>query len=146
MKLTQDSTKKQGMGRFQIEVPSILENLRMVESFIDNAKDSLEITDEIYGNIVISLTEAVNNAIVHGNKLDKNKVVKISLEVEEAGLKFSIEDEGPGFDHESLPDPTAPENIEKVTGRGIFLMKHLSDEVEFSDSGNVVDLVFYFNG
>lgn len=133
------------MGRFQIEIPSILDNLRMVESFIDNAKDSLEITDEIYGNIVISLTEAVNNAIVHGNRADKNKVVKLSLEVEEQGLKFTVEDEGPGFDQDTLPDPTSPENIEKVTGRGIFLMKHLSDEVSFSDSGNAVELVFYFN-
>ena len=145
MKLTQDNTKKQGMGRFQIEVPSILDNLRMVESFIENARDSLEFTDEIYGNIVISLTEAVNNAIVHGNGSDKNKVVKIALEVDELGLKFIIEDEGEGFDHENLPDPTAPENIEKVTGRGIFLMKHLADEVGFSDSGNIVELTFYSN-
>ena len=146
MTLTKDNTKKQGMGRFNVEIPSILENLRMVESFIDNAKDSLEITDEIYGNIVISLTEAVNNAIVHGNKSNKDKLVKISLAVSDQSLKFLVEDQGVGFDHEGLPDPTAPENIEKVTGRGIFLMKHLSDEVNFESPGNKVELVFYFHG
>ena len=61
------------------------------------------------------------------------------------GLKFIVTDEGSGFDPDSLPDPTAPENIEKVTGRGIFLMKHLADEVSFSESGNQVELIFYFN-
>ncbi len=146
MNLTKDSAKKQEMGSFRLEIPSILENLRIVESFIDNARDGLKVTDEIYGNIVISLTEAVNNAIVHGNKSDKEKLVKISLEVMDQSLKFTVEDEGPGFDMANLPDPTAPENLEKVTGRGIFLMKHLSDEVNIESPGNKVELVFYFHG
>lgn len=145
MNLARDTTKKQGMGLFQIEIPSILENILVVESFIDNAKDQLNITDEIYGNIVISLTEAVNNAIVHGNKNDKNQMVTISLDVEDNNLKFLVSDEGRGFDPDSIPDPTSPENIETETGRGIFLMKHLSDEVNFITPGNKVELVFYFN-
>jgi len=145
LNLARDTTKKQGMGLFQIEIPSILENILVVESFIDNAKDQLNITDEIYGNIVISLTEAVNNAIVHGNKNDKNQMVTISLDVEDNNLKFLVSDEGRGFDPDSIPDPTSPENIETETGRGIFLMKHLSDEVNFITPGNKVELVFYFN-
>ena len=103
------------MGNFYIEIPSILENIRVVESFIDNARDQLHISDEIYGNIVISLTEAVNNAIAHGNKMNKDLFVKISLSHEEQSLKFKVQDEGPGFDQASLPDPTSPENIEKET-------------------------------
>ncbi len=133
------------MGLFQIEIPSILDNILVVESFIDNAKDQLNITDEIYGNIVISLTESVNNAIVHGNLEDKNKMVTISLDVEEGNLKFMVSDEGIGFDPDALPDPTSPDNIENETGRGIFLMKHLCDEVNFIPPGNKVELVFYFN-
>ncbi len=134
------------MGNFYIEIPSILENIRVVESFIDNARDQLHISDEIYGNIVISLTEAVNNAIAHGNKMNKDLFVKISLNHEEQSLKFKVQDEGPGFDQASLPDPTSPENIEKETGRGIFLMKHLCDEVNYVEPGNAVELVFYLNG
>ena len=117
----------------------------MVESFIDNAREHFSISDEHYGNIVIAITEAVNNAIVHGNKLDKLKMASISIKFENRALSFTITDEGPGFDYNGLPDPTAPENLEKETGRGIFLMKHLSDEVHFDDSGNQVELVFYLD-
>jgi anti-sigma regulatory factor (Ser/Thr protein kinase) len=145
LKLAKNQIKKQEMGQFQIEIPSILDNLRIVESFIDNAKDQLNITDEIYGNIVISLTESVNNAIVYGNLGDKNKMVTISLDFEDSNLRFLVTDEGVGFDHELLPDPTSPDNIEKEAGRGIFLMKHLCDEVNFIHPGNKVELVFYFN-
>jgi serine/threonine-protein kinase RsbW len=60
-------------------------------------------------------------------------------------IQFVVEDEGKGFDYEHLPDPTSPENIEKVGGRGIFLMKHLSDEVQFTERGKVVHLNFYTN-
>ena len=57
-------------------------------------------------------------------------------------LSFSVQDEGEGFDHESLPDPTDPENLEKISGRGVFLMKHLADEVEFSENGTRVEMKF----
>ena len=60
-------------------------------------------------------------------------------------LKIIVEDEGLGFDYNNLPDPTSPENLEKPGGRGIFLMKNLSDEVNFKDSGRLVELVFYLN-
>ena len=60
-------------------------------------------------------------------------------------IKFRVEDEGKGFDFHNLPDPTSPENLEKPGGRGIFLMKHLADEVDFSEQGKVVELSFYIN-
>lgn len=133
------------MNSLKIQIPSILENIRIVESFIDNVKDKYNINDDIYGNIMVAVTESVNNAIKHGNKMDKNKNVVLSAIYEEHLLKFIIEDEGNGFDYNNLPDPTAPDRLEQLGGRGIFLMKHLSDEVSFSNNGKAVELIFYFN-
>jgi len=133
------------MKNIHIEVPSLSENIRMIESFIDNAKEKFQLDDDIYGNIMIAITEAVNNAIKHGNRSDSSKNVSLSLSLDDSLIKFRVEDEGQGFDYENLPDPTAPENIEKPGGRGIFLMKHLSDEVEFKEGGRIVELSFYMN-
>lgn len=133
------------MKNIRIQIPSISENIRMIESFIDNAREKFHLDDDIYGNIMIAVTEAVNNAIKHGNKGDSSKNVQLTLALNDKLIKFKIEDEGHGFDYENLPDPTAPENIEKPGGRGIFLMKHLSDEVDFKEGGRVVELSFYMN-
>ncbi len=133
------------MKNIRIEIPSLSENIRMIESFIDNAKEKYQLDDDIYGNIMIAVTEAVNNAIKHGNQNNSSKNVSLSLFLEEGLIRFCIEDEGTGFDYNHLPDPTAPENLEKPGGRGIFLMKHLSDEVTFKEKGKVVELSFYIN-
>ena len=134
-----------GVKNISIEIPSLAENIRIIESFIDNAKEKYHLDDDIYGNIMIAVTEAVNNAIKHGNKDNSSKNVSISLSLEDGMIKFKIQDEGSGFDFHKLPDPTAPENISKPGGRGIFLMKHLSDEVNFKENGKVVELSFYVN-
>jgi serine/threonine-protein kinase RsbW len=133
------------MNTISIQIPSISENIRMIESFIDNAKERFELDEDIYGNIMIAVTEAVNNAIKHGNSGDKTKNVHLSLSLNESLLKFVVKDEGVGFDYQNLPDPTSPENLEKIGGRGIFLMKHLSDQVTFKEHGKVVELSFYMN-
>ena len=133
------------MNNIRIQIPSLSENIRMIESFIDNSREKFNLNEDIYGNIMIAVTEAVNNAIKHGNKNDSSKNVSISLSLEENLIKFKIEDEGKGFDYNNLPDPTAPENLEKPGGRGVFLMKHLSDEVEFKEGGRIVELCFYIN-
>jgi serine/threonine-protein kinase RsbW len=143
--LSASETITRGMKNIHIEVPSISENIRMIESFIDNAKEKFELDDDIYGNIMIAITEAVNNAIKHGNRSDSSKNVSLSLSLDDSRIKFRVEDEGHGFDYANLPDPTAPENLEKPGGRGIFLMKHLSDEVEFMEGGRIVELSFYMN-
>ncbi len=133
------------MNSLKIQIPSIVENIRIVESFIDNVKDKYKIDDDIYGNIMIAVTESVNNAIKHGNNCDKNKNVTLTAVYEDNLVRFIVEDEGPGFDPAKLPDPTAPENLEKLGGRGIFLMQQLSDEVNFSKDGRTSEMVFYFN-
>ena len=133
------------MNSISIEIPSLTDNIRIVESFVDNAKEKYELNDDLYGNIMIAVVESVNNAIVHGNALDKTKNVILTAILSSEQVRFTIEDQGPGFNHDNLPDPTAPENIENPGGRGIFLMKHLADEVSFSQEGRKVELTFYLD-
>jgi serine/threonine-protein kinase RsbW len=133
------------MDSLKIQIPSLPENIRIVESFIDNVKERFNIDDDIYGNIMVAITESVNNAIRHGNKEDKKKNVTLLAQCEENTLRFRVEDEGAGFEYDNLQDPTSPENIDKIGGRGIFLMKHLADEVNFHKDGREVELIFYFS-
>lgn len=133
------------IDNIQIQIPSLPENIRIVESFIDNAKEKYQLNDDIYGNIMIAVTESVNNAIVHGNQSDTSKNVHLKLSLEKSLIKFTIQDEGLGFDYETLPDPTLPENINKPGGRGIFLMKNLCDEVSFKEEGRIAELSFYLS-
>jgi anti-sigma regulatory factor (Ser/Thr protein kinase) len=130
--------------RNELDLPSSLDNLPRVEKFIDEACESFHIDEDFYGNILIAVTEAVNNAIQHGNQEDPDRTFTVSFEADEElqKLTFRVEDSGEGFDYENVPDPTAPENLEKPYGRGIFLMRNLSDEVEFYDEGRVVELTF----
>lgn len=132
------------MDQLTIKLPSLPENIRIVESFIDNANEFFNFSEDVYGNIMVSVTEAVNNAIIHGNESQKRKDVTLSLHVDDENhfVKFIISDEGKGFDYEALPDPTQPENLEKLGGRGIFLMTQLSDGVDFEDNGRTVALSF----
>lgn len=133
------------MKSIKISIPSLIENIQVIESFIDNAKEDFEINDDMYGNIMISVTECISNAIIHGNKSNAAKMVHLELQMQQGLLKCSIEDEGSGFDYSNLPDPTEPENIEKLGGRGIFLMRNLSDDVKFEENGKKTILSFYLD-
>jgi len=123
-------------------IPSKSENLVLVEKLVDDVCDLFDIKEEIYGHILVALTEAVNNALQHGNKADPKKNIEVTFKVKEETLYFTVKDQGAGFDHNALPDPTNPENIEKPTGRGIFLMKHLCDNVSFEESRPKVIMEF----
>ena len=128
----------------QIELSSIPDNIVQVENYVEELRENLGIQDDVFGNILISLTEAVNNAIIHGNQCnpDKNVVVRSVYEESRNSLIFFVEDEGSGFDPNQLPDPTSPENLEKITGRGVFLMKQLADWVVFGKDGSSVEMRF----
>lgn len=127
-----------------IKFASEPKNIALVERFIDDLRSELNIGDDVYGNILITMTEAANNAILHGNKGDASKEVEILWEVDARGknLTFIIKDQGPGFDYNNLPDPTAPENLEKTSGRGVFLMMQLADLVVFSNNGATIEMQF----
>ena len=130
------------MEQQTLSFSAISENIVLVEKLIDDICTEFNINEDHYGNILVALTEAVNNAIHHGNKANPQKMVFVSFESDEKELSFTIKDQGEGFDFNSLPDPTDPENIEKPNGRGVFLMKHLADNIEFKDDGRTVSLKF----
>jgi serine/threonine-protein kinase RsbW len=113
-----------------------------VESLVDHTCSSLGIKEDAYGNVLIAVTEAVNNAIEHGNSFNSDLSVGVTVHDGSKDFCFSISDEGTGFDYDNLPDPTAPENLLKENGRGIFLMKSLSDEIEYEKDGKAVNIYF----
>ena len=125
-----------------LEIVSQPQSINIIEKVIDDLKNEYDIHEDSYGNILVAVTEAVNNAIMHGNGCDPSKQVTVSYEVDGDRISFTVTDQGNGFDYYNLPDPTAPENLEKPTGRGVFLMKHLADQVIFSENGKVVELYF----
>lgn len=126
----------------KLRLSSKTENIILVERMIEDVCDVFNISEELFGNILISVTEAVNNAIQHGNRNNPEKKIDITFRSKEKEITFHVKDEGNGFNYDSLPDPTAPENIEKDSGRGIFLMRKLADKVEFADKGKTVCLSF----
>ena len=126
----------------KISLSSESKSLLVLEEWINKLCDFHQISVEQYGNVLIAITEAVNNAIIHGNKNIANKKTDIEYNFENQTITFTVFDEGNGFDFIDLPDPTSPEILEKPKGRGIFLMNHLADMVNFIDNGNVVQLKF----
>jgi len=128
-----------------LKIPSLPDNIRIVESFIDQIREKYNLSDDVYGNVIVAVTESVNNAIIHGNQNNKEKNVHLGIAIDNNNISFSIEDEGSGFNYNNLPDPTSPENIDQPGGSGIFLIKHLADEVHFISSGNKVNLKFYLS-
>mgnify|MGYP003335130203 FL=1 len=130
-------------GRRQLRFPSVLESIHLAEKLVDDVCAEYKVKEDFYGEVLICLTEGVNNAIVHGNRMSTDLQVALTFELaDEKTLRFIIEDEGPGFNYENLPDPTAPENIELPHGRGVFLMQRLADRCTFNNGGTEVVLEF----
>jgi serine/threonine-protein kinase RsbW len=126
--------------RFKIE--SSLSNLRIVEDIIDEVMIEIGITQENYGKVLVSTLEAVNNAIMHGNKYERNKKVDVEISYKDEKLKIRVKDEGNGFVPGEVADPTIPPNLEELNGRGIFIMSKLADVVKYSKRGNAVTMFF----
>ena len=124
-------------------IVSLNESLKEIEYFLEQVVVEHNVSDEVFGNMLIGV-ETVNNAIIHGNKEDDSKKVTLEFEREEGPdkLVFHIHDEGSGFDYNGLPDPTHPDNLMVVGGRGVFLIKQLADWVVFSNDGSTIELQF----
>lgn len=127
-----------------ITINSDIEKLRVVETLVDTLSKKLGIPDEVYGKILISTVEAVNNAILHGNKGDAEKMVTVNFTADGNMFDVTVTDQGDGFKYDSLPDPTDPANIENLHGRGVFIMKSLADAIEYNESGNEVKMSFRY--
>ncbi len=115
----------------RLTLASSTSNLQYVEPFLRQCTQSIGLSDEQYSNCVIALTEAVNNGIVHGNKRDTSKSVVIEISFEHPTLTMMVQDEGSGFDPDSLPDPTNPENLLLDGGRGVLIIRALMTRAEF---------------
>ncbi|MBD1393544.1 ATP-binding protein [Mucilaginibacter glaciei] len=129
---------------FTLQLPSKYESITLLENLIEEVADKYQIPGDTFANMMTCLNEAAVNAIVHGNQLDESKTVIINADVESRRIVWTITDEGPGFDYNNLPDPTAPDRLEELTGRGVFILKHLADQCIFNTSGNEVELHFKF--
>lgn len=125
-----------------LKLASDYQSIAAIEKLIDRVCLNMGVNEESYGNVLIAVTEAVNNAIQHGNKENGGLQIDVSVLDSTKSICFSVKDEGSGFDFNNLPDPTSPDNLLKENGRGIFLMKNLADKVEFEGDGNEVSLFF----
>ncbi len=126
----------------KIKIESSLNNLRIIENAVDEVTSEIGIARDNYGKILVSTLEAVNNAMLHGNKLNPDKFVQVEITFKEKNLSIKVTDEGPGFSPDKIPDPTIPENIEAVNGRGVFLISRLADKVIYRRNGSSVTMVF----
>jgi serine/threonine-protein kinase RsbW len=115
-----------------------------VEHLVVDVCEQMHIGEEKFGNILLAVTEAVDNAIIHGNKNNPNKKVELGYLSSKQDITFAITDEGEGFNINTITDPTTPENSESI-GRGIFIMKALSDKLEFLSKEKTVLLSFNLN-
>lgn len=119
-------------------------SIQLVKGWVDDLVIRYNVCDELYPDILISLTEAVNNAIHHGNKCDSNKIILIVCTVKKSEIKFKVQDEGDGFNDKDLPDPLSDGRIRLENGRGVLIMKELTHEIEFKRDGALVELTFRF--
>jgi len=127
----------------RLKIVSKTDSLHLVEKFVDDFSASCNVDHDVYGNLLIATLEATNNAITHGNKLNEKKHVEIVFSMEDQRILLTVKDEGSGFDYKNIPDPTSPENVENMSGRGVFLMTKLSDIIEFEDNGSLVKMTFF---
>ena len=128
---------------YQMVIESDLSNVQKVEKITEKIAKYMKFSEEEQDSLAISVTEIVGNAIVHGNKKDKNKKVTVNFDYKDETITVSIQDEGDGFNEKTIANPLEPENLLKESGRGIFIVRALMDEVDFirSKKGTTVRLV-----
>lgn len=116
----------------QISIPSSLDYLKDVDDFVEKKLKKCGLSESDLADVAISVTEAVTNAVIHGNKNDLQKRVTIILEIKKPDITVWVKDQGNGFDPGSVPSPVENNNVLKKVGRGIFILKSLMDEVDFT--------------
>lgn len=121
---------------------SDIKNLSLAEEAIEQLLNEGLLNETLFGNVIVAVTEGILNAINHGNQNDPTKNIHFSIDISEEELTIIIQDEGKGFDYKNLPDPTDPENLEKVNGRGIFIIRNLADNLEFEANGSRMKMSF----
>ncbi len=117
--------------KLNFEFPSKISSLKKFYGVFEKLKKRFGIPDEDYERLFLASSEAFMNAIIHGNKFDPRKKVYVTVKIYKTIYEVEIEDEGKGFEPESLPNPTDEENLLKESGRGVYLMKTIADVVKF---------------
>ncbi len=125
-----------------LRISSHPNNIRYVESFVHRLAEEHQLTEEKFGDILVCVTEAVNNAILHGNHGDERKKVLVRAEHAGRTLAIVVEDEGCGFDYRAIPNPTEGDNLTRIGGRGVFVMFKLCDTVRYLKNGRQVEMAF----
>ena len=128
----------------RLKINSSPDCIKTVKNWIDDIAIDYGICEELYPDILISMTEAVNNAIHHGNRGDESKKISLVCRVKERKIKFEVIDEGEGFNPDDIPDPRSSEKIETENGRGVFIMKSLASKVKFKRKGSKVEITFKY--
>jgi serine/threonine-protein kinase RsbW len=124
----------------ELKLPSRIESVDESAVFAEKIARDWGYGDDFLSAIDLAVRESVANAVKHGNKFDEDKSVEVVFTDADDGLEMSVRDFGAGFDLDEIPDPTNPENLLKVNGRGILFMKTFMDEVEWekADGGGMV--------
>ena len=125
-------------------MPSRIDTVATAAALVAEFLSRSGITEDAAFGIDMAVREAVTNAVVHGNRQDENKTVDVTLKSSPDAVEISVHDQGPGFNPEEVPDPTADENILKASGRGIFFMRSFMDEVNWlirPEGGTTVRMV-----
>lgn len=132
-------------NRFHLEIESDPRNLITVEEFVNYFAVELKVPEEKMQGLLLALTEASTNAIMHGNKSNPEKIVTIDAKKENNKLIVCIKDQGAGFDDANVPDPTEPENLLKDSGRGLYLMKIYMDELRYNHTPTGTETILVMN-
>lgn len=128
-----------------IIIPSDTIHLATIDDFISSKLAEAGVSSSAIADIAISVSEAVNNAIEHGNAGDQNKKITVKIEFKENDLYISIKDQGKGFDPGSVPNPTDKENLLKKVGRGIFIIRSLVDSIDFNFASDGTEVILRKN-
>ncbi len=115
----------------ELSFPSSIETVQAAASAVADFIGRAGIGEEGAFGIDMAVREAVTNAVLHGNRQDKNKTIELTLKSLPDAIEISVHDQGPGFNPKEVPDPTKEENILKTSGRGIFFMRSFMDEVDW---------------
>ena len=124
-------------GREHRSYPSIPETVADVDSFLDERLRKAGFPEDMMADVAVSVSEVVNNAVIHGNRRDPQKHVVLDLEILPDRVRISVQDQGNGFDPDALPDPVAADNLLREVGRGLFIVRAYMDEVHFQKVGDV---------
>lgn len=134
-----------GSKKKTLVLNSSFEEMERLQPYVEELQKWADFGNDDFNRIMLALSEAVNNAIIHGNNQDPDKKVYINVSLEDRSLTLSVRDEGEGFDPASIPDPLKEENLLKEGGRGIYLIKQYADDVRFSEEGRKVVITFHLH-